>query len=71
MNDCSSGYLEFLVINVKLIITRLIDLISLLYSQSSDLGSIAGVANYNFLIIDVLTVVSLLTGRRLVSQAYY
>jgi len=54
MNDHSSGYLEFLVINIKLIITRLIDLISLPYSQSSDVGSIAGVADYDFLIIDVL-----------------
>ena len=54
MNYRSSGYLEFLVINVELIITRLIDPISLPYSQSSDVGSIVGVADCDFLIIDVL-----------------
>ena len=54
INNHLSRYLEFLVIKVKVIITRLINLISLLYSQSSDVGSIAGVADYNFLITDVL-----------------
>jgi hypothetical protein len=54
MKDRLSGYLEFLVIKVEPIITRLIDPISLPYSQSSDVGSIAGVADCDFLIADVL-----------------
>jgi hypothetical protein len=51
MNDHSSGYLEFLVIKVEAIITRLIAPISLPYSQSLDVGSIVGVADCNFLIV--------------------
>ena len=54
IKDCFSRYLEFLVIKVKVIITKLIVLISLLYSYSLDVGLIVGVANYKFLIIGVL-----------------
>jgi hypothetical protein len=53
IKDCLSRYLEFLVIKVKAIITKLIALISLLYSYSLDVGLIVGVANYNFLIIGI------------------
>jgi hypothetical protein len=53
IKNCLSRYLEFLVIKVKAIITKLIALISLLYSHSLDVGLIVGVANYNFLIIGV------------------
>jgi hypothetical protein len=53
IKDCLSRYLEFLVIKVKAIITKLIVLISLLYSYSSDVGLIVGVANYNFLITSI------------------
>jgi hypothetical protein len=53
IKDCLSRYLEFLVIKVKAIITKLIALISLLYSHSSDVGLIVGVANCNFLITGV------------------
>jgi hypothetical protein len=53
IKDYFSRYLEFLVIKVKAIITKLIALISLLYSYSSDVGLIVGVANYNFLIIGI------------------
>jgi hypothetical protein len=53
IKDYLSRYLEFLVIKVKAIITKLIALISLLYSYSSDVGLIVGVANYNFLIIGI------------------
>jgi hypothetical protein len=51
MKDCLSGYLQFLVIKVKAIITRLIAPISLPYSQSLDVGSMVGVADCDFLII--------------------
>jgi hypothetical protein len=50
IKDCLSRYLEFLFIKVKAIITKLIALISLLYSYSLDVGLIVGVANCNFLI---------------------
>jgi hypothetical protein len=53
IKDCLSRYLEFLVIKVKAIITKLIALISLLYSYSLDVGLIVGVANCNFLITGV------------------
>jgi hypothetical protein len=53
IKDCLSRYLEFLVIKVKVIITKLIALISLLYSYSLDVGLIVGVANCNFLIVGV------------------
>jgi hypothetical protein len=53
IKDRLSGYLEFLVIKVKAIITRLIILISLLYSHSLDVGLIVGVANCDFLIAGV------------------
>ena len=52
IKDCLSRYLEFLVIKVKVITTRLIALISLLYSHS-DVGLIVGVADYDFFIIGV------------------
>jgi hypothetical protein len=48
-----SRYLEFLVIKVKVIITKLITLISLLYNYSLDIGLIVGVANYSILIIGI------------------
>jgi hypothetical protein len=51
MKDCLSRYLEFLVIKIKAIITRLIAPISLPYSQSSDVSSMVGVADCDFLII--------------------
>jgi hypothetical protein len=51
--DYLSRYLEFLVIKVKAIITKLIALISLLYSYSLDVGLIVGVDNYNFFIIGI------------------
>jgi len=47
-----SRYLEFLVIKVKVIITRLITLISLPYSHS-DVGLIVEVADYDFFITGV------------------
>jgi hypothetical protein len=53
MKDCSSGYLEFLVIKVEAIITKLIAPISLPYSHSLDIGSIVGVADCDFLIAGV------------------
>jgi hypothetical protein len=53
IKDCLSRYLEFLVIKVEAIITKLIALISLLYSYSLDVGLIVGVANYNFLITSI------------------
>jgi hypothetical protein len=53
IKDCLSRYLEFLVIKVKAIITKLIALISLLYSYSLDVGLTVGVANYNFFITGV------------------
>jgi hypothetical protein len=53
IKDYLSRYLEFLVIKVKAIITKLIALISLLYSYSSDVGLIVGVANCNFFITGV------------------
>jgi hypothetical protein len=53
IKDCLSRYLEFLVIKVKAIITKLIAPISLLYSYSLDVGLIVGVANCNFLITGV------------------
>jgi hypothetical protein len=53
IKDCLSRYLEFLVIKIKAIITKLIALISLLYSHSSDVGSTVGVADCNFFIIGV------------------
>jgi len=52
IKDCLSRYLEFLVIKVKVITTRLIALISLLYSHS-DVGLIVGVADYDFFITGV------------------
>ena len=54
MKDRSGGYLECLVIKVEAIITRLIALISLPYSHSSEVGSIVGVADCNFLIAGIL-----------------
>jgi hypothetical protein len=51
MKDCLSRYLEFLVIKIKAIITRLIAPISLPYSQSSDVSSMVGVTDCDFLII--------------------
>jgi hypothetical protein len=53
IKDYLSRYLELLVIKVKAIITKLITLISLLYSYSLDVGLIVGVANYNFFITGV------------------
>jgi hypothetical protein len=53
IKDCLSRYLELLVIKFKAIITKLITLISLLYSYSLDVGLIVGVANCNFFIIGV------------------
>jgi hypothetical protein len=53
IKDCLSRYLEFLVIKVKVIITKLIALISLLYSYSLDVGLIVGVANCDFFIIGI------------------
>jgi hypothetical protein len=53
IKDYLSRYLEFLVIKVKAIITKLIALISLLYSYSLDVGLIVSVANCNFLIIGI------------------
>ena len=52
IKDYLSRYLDFLVIKVKVITTRLIALISLLYSHS-DIGLIVGVADYDFFIIGV------------------
>jgi len=46
-------HLEFFIINVKAIITRLIALISLLYSYSLDVSLIVGVVNYNFFITSI------------------
>lgn len=54
IKDRSSGYLEFLVIKDKAIITKLIAPISLPYSHSSDVGSIVSVADRDFLITGVL-----------------
>jgi hypothetical protein len=53
IKDYLSRYLEFLVIKVKVIITKLITLISLLYSYSLDIGLIVGVDNCNFFIIGI------------------
>jgi hypothetical protein len=53
IKDCLSRYLEFLVIKVKVIITKLIALISLLYSHSLDVGLTVGVANCDFFITGV------------------
>jgi hypothetical protein len=53
IKNCLSRYLEFLVIKVKVIITKLITLISLLYSYSLDIGLIVGVANCNFFITGI------------------
>jgi hypothetical protein len=53
IKDCLSRYLEFLVIKVEAIITKLIALISLLYSYSLDVGLTVGVANCNFFITGV------------------
>jgi hypothetical protein len=53
IKDCLSRYLEFLVIKVKAIITKLIALISLLYSYSLDVGLIVGVDNCNFFITGI------------------
>ena len=61
IKDHLSRYLEFLVIKVKVITTRLITLVSLLYSHS-DVGLIVGVADYNFFIIGVFDY-SLFTSR--------
>jgi len=52
IKNYSSRYLEFLVIKIKVIITRLITLISLPYSHS-DVGLIVGVTDYDFFIIGV------------------
>jgi hypothetical protein len=53
IKDYISRYLEFLVIKVKVIITKLIALISLLYSYSLDISLIVGIANCNFFIISI------------------
>jgi hypothetical protein len=53
IKDYLSRYLEFLVIKVKAIITKLITSISVLYSYSLDVGLIVGVANCDFSIIGV------------------
>jgi hypothetical protein len=53
IKDRLSGYLEILVIKVKAIITKLIALISLLYSHSSDVGSTVGVDDCDFFITGV------------------
>jgi hypothetical protein len=53
IKDYLSRYLEFLVIKVKAIITKLIALISLLYSYSLDVGLIVGIANCNFFITGI------------------
>jgi hypothetical protein len=53
IKNCLSRYLEILVIKVKVIITKLITLISLLYSYSLDVGLIVGVDNCSFFIIGV------------------
>ena len=53
IKDYLSRYLEYLVIKVKVIITKLITLISLLYSYSLDISLIVYVANYNFFIIGI------------------
>jgi len=46
-------YLEFFIINIKAIITRLIALISLLYSYFLDISLIISIVNYNFFITSV------------------
>jgi len=46
-------YLEFFIINIKAIITRLIALISLLYSYFLDISLIVSVVNYNFFITSI------------------
>jgi len=46
-------YLKFFIINIKAIITRLIALISLLYSYFLDIGLIVSVVNYNFFITSI------------------
>jgi hypothetical protein len=53
IKDRLSGYQEFLVIKVEVIITRLIALISLPYSHSLDVGSMVGVADCDFFIAGV------------------
>jgi len=53
IKDRLSRYLEFLVIKVEAIITKLITPISLPYSHSLDVGLIVGVVNCNFLITGV------------------
>ena len=53
IKDRLSRYLEFLVIKVKAIITKLIALISLPYSHSSDVGSTVGVDDCDFFITGV------------------
>jgi len=53
IKDYLSRYLEFLVMKFKAIITKLITLISLLYSYSLDVGLIVGVVDCNFLITGV------------------
>ena len=53
IKDRLSRYLEFLVIKVEAIITKLIAPISLPYSHSSDVGLTVGVANCDFFIAGV------------------
>jgi hypothetical protein len=53
IKDYLSRYLEFLIIKAKAIITKLIALISLLYSYSLNIGLIVGVANCNFFIAGI------------------
>jgi hypothetical protein len=53
IKDYLSRYLKFLVIKAKAIITKLIALISLLYSYSLNVGLIVGVANCDFFIASV------------------
>jgi len=48
IKDYLREYLKFFIINIKAIITRLIALISLLYSYFLDISLIVGVVNYNF-----------------------
>jgi hypothetical protein len=54
IKDCLSRYLEFLVIKIKVIITKLITLIFSLYSYSSDVGLIVVITNCDFLIVGIL-----------------
>ena len=53
IKNCLREYLEFFIINIKAIITRLITLIFLLYSYFLDVGLIVSIVNYNFFITSI------------------